>query len=334
MAPGLLACPGCRRLLHADALRALAATAQAHAQAGERGAEYSTWLKVRALLPADTAQVEKINRRLATLADAAPPPETAPAAPAADPQKQRRWLGAASGFGALALLAISKGKLLFLGLSKASTFFSLLLFLGVYWAAWGWRFALGLVLSLYAHELGHVAELRRYGIAASAPVFIPGIGALVRLRQPIEDAGQDARVGLAGPLWGAVAALCCFGVAAATGAPVLGAVGRSGAWLNIFNLLPLWQLDGGRAFKPLSGDQRMLLLFGLALLYLLSGEGLLLLLGGGALLQVLRPAPAQGDREALIFYAVLVLALVGMLRIPVTLPPGTPLPVGAAVAPG
>jgi len=74
----------------------------------------------------------------------------------------------------LVLAALGKGKLLLLGLTKSTTLFTMLLSMGVYWTAWGWRFALGLVLSIYVHEMGHVAALQRYGIKATAPMFIPG----------------------------------------------------------------------------------------------------------------------------------------------------------------
>src|SRR3989454_12639768 len=78
----------------------------------------------------------------------------------------------------------------------------MLLSAGVYWAAWGWKFALGVVLSIYVHEMGHVQALQRYGIKATAPMFIPGVGAVVRLKQYPASPREDARVGLAGPLGG------------------------------------------------------------------------------------------------------------------------------------
>ena len=109
----------------------------------------------------------------------------------------------------LAFMVLSKGKLLLLGLTKASTFLSMFATVGVYWTAFGFRFALGFVLSIYIHEMGHVAALARYGIAASAPLFIPGVGAFIRLKQEFTDPRQDARVALAGPIWGLGAALVC-----------------------------------------------------------------------------------------------------------------------------
>jgi len=95
----------------------------------------------------------------------------------------------------------------------------LLLSASLYWTIWGWKFALGVVLSIYIHEMGHVQALQRYGIKATAPMFIPGLGAVIRLKQYPADAREDARVGLAGPLWG-LGALAAYVVYRATGVGV------------------------------------------------------------------------------------------------------------------
>src|SRR5512133_3951693 len=109
--------------------------------------------------------------------------------------------------------------------------------------------------SLYLHELGHVVALRRAGIPASPPMFIPGFGAYVRMHQAPADGHTDARVGLAGPLVGLAVAALCYALAAATGSSLLLAVAHAGAILNLFNLVPLWSLDGSRGFSPLTRGQ-------------------------------------------------------------------------------
>src|SRR2546421_555756 len=109
------------------------------------------------------------------------------------------WRRGAPGAATAAVVLLSKLKFLLLGLTKASTFVSMFAFFGVYWSIYGWPLALGLVLSIYIHEMGHVAMLRRLGIAAGAPLFIPGVGALVMLKQHVSDPVTDARIGLAGP---------------------------------------------------------------------------------------------------------------------------------------
>ena len=116
---------------------------------------------------------------------------------------------------------------------------------GVYWALYGWKFAVGfVVVSIYIHEMGHVLKLRDYGIPASPPMFIPGFGAFIRLKQLRMTPLQDAGVGLRGTdLWARGAA--AFALAAgyfATGAKVWDAIAHFGAIMNLFNLIPVWQL--------------------------------------------------------------------------------------------
>src|SRR6185295_6272463 len=123
------------------------------------------------------------------------------------------------------LFLLGKGKILLAGLLKAPTFLSMALALGVYATAFGWKFALGLVVSIYVHEMGHVVWLRRYGIPATAPMFVPGLGAFVRLNQRPATVGEDARVGLAGPVWGAAAAIGALAAGVGFESPLLVAIG-------------------------------------------------------------------------------------------------------------
>ena len=127
------------------------------------------------------------------------------------------------------LFLLTKAKVLLIGLTQAKTFLSMAIALGVYATIYGWQFALGLVVSIYIHEMGHVVWLRRYGIPATAPMFIPGLGAFVRLKAHPATAGEDARVGLAGPVWGAVAAVLALALGVAFGRPILFAIARVGA---------------------------------------------------------------------------------------------------------
>jgi hypothetical protein len=143
--------------------------------------------------------------------------------------------------GTFLLVALSKGKLLLLGLTKLSTLASMLAFFAVYWSLFGWRFALGFVMSIYIHEMGHVMALRKYNIAASAPMFIPFFGAFVRMKQYPGNVGEDARVGLAGPIYGLGSAVVAWLAAITTGLPVWYAIAHTAAWLNLFNLLPIWR---------------------------------------------------------------------------------------------
>jgi Zn-dependent protease len=185
--------------------------------------------------------------------------------------------------------------------------------LGVYWTAYGWKFALGLVASIYIHEMGHVAALHRFGFRATAPMFIPGFGAIIRLQQHPVDPVENARIGLAGPLWGLGAALAAEGVYLATEWPSWLAIAHVGAWINLFNLIPIWQLDGGRGFSSLSRSQRWLAVAGVAATWFFTGEALLLLLLIAGCFQAVQiAAPAKGDRVGLIQYVTLVAVLSGL----------------------
>src|SRR3954466_4541201 len=109
-------------------------------------------------------------------------------------------------------------------------------------------------------------------------MFLPGIGAFVRLKQHPATPAQDARVGLAGPLWGAAAAIAFLAVGTVEAWPSFIAIARAGAWINLFNLLPVWQLDGSRGFSALSRRQRAAVAAVLGSLALLSGDGLMIVL--------------------------------------------------------
>ena len=159
----------------------------------------------------------------------------------------------------------------------------MLLTVGVYFGAYGWKYALGFVLSIYVHEMGHVAALAKFGIPASAPMFVPGFGAFVRLHQYPATPAEDARVGLAGPIWGLSAALFCAAMYLLTRAQLWGALAHTGAYINLFNLIPVWQLDGSRGFNALTKNQRLIASAVIFAAWLGTGEVMLLvILRGGA----------------------------------------------------
>jgi Zn-dependent protease len=212
--------------------------------------------------------------------------------------------------GTFLVVALSKGKLLLLGLTKLSTFASMLAFFAVYWSLFGWKFALGFVLSIYIHEMGHVMALRKYNIAASAPMFIPFVGALVRMRQYPHNVGEDARVGLAGPIWGLGSAIAAWLAAVATGLPVWYAIAHTAAWLNLFNLLPIWQLDGGRGFRALTRKQRIIAGVAAAGMWAVTHQTILLLIALGAGYRLFsRDYPEHDDSIVLMQYVGLIVLL-------------------------
>jgi Zn-dependent protease len=128
---------------------------------------------------------------------------------------------------------------------------SMLVSIAAYSWIWGWRFAAGFVLLLLVHELGHVLELRRQGVPASAPLFIPFLGAVVGMKQMPKDAWREARVALAGPILGSIAAAGVWAAGEALDSELLIALAFVGFFLNLFNLAPIVPLDGGRAVAAL-----------------------------------------------------------------------------------
>jgi Zn-dependent protease len=257
------------------------------------------WVKALELLPPDSAEYQLTKTRIENID-----------LQLSDGNVWKKRLAKLGPIGTFLVVAFSKGKLLLLGLTKLSTLASMLAFFAVYWSLFGWRFALGFVMSIYIHEMGHVMALRRYNIAASAPMFIPFVGALVRMKQYPHNVGEDARVGLAGPIWGLGSAIAAWLAAIATGLPVWYAIAHTAAWLNLFNLLPIWQLDGGRGFRALTRKQRGMAAGVAIAMWALTHQTILLLIALGAGYRLFsRDYPADDDNVVLMQYAGLIVLL-------------------------
>lgn len=145
--------------------------------------------------------------------------------------------------------------LLFSGLKwgkLATTAGTMLLSLVVYATIWGWRYAAGFIALLFAHEMGHYIAARQRGLNVGAPAFIPFVGAWIALEDQPLDVETEAYIGLAGPVAGTVAALAVYLVARSEDSGLLLAIAYSGLFLNLFNLLPISPLDGGRITAVLS----------------------------------------------------------------------------------
>ena len=167
----------------------------------------------------------------------------------------KRIGGAAAAVGLVLVKLGAKAKVLLFALPKLKLFTtsaSMLVSIVAYQLIFGWPFAVGFVLLLLLHELGHVIQLRREGVEASAPMFIPFLGAVISAKSLGQDAGAEARVGLAGPILGTIATLVPLAVWLATGDDFWRALAYVGFFLNLFNLLPVVPLDGGRAMAALS----------------------------------------------------------------------------------
>lgn len=134
----------------------------------------------------------------------------------------------------------------------ATTGGSMVISLAVYAGLWGWRYAAGFIGLLLAHEMGHYLAARSRDLPVGAPTFIPFVGAWIDLKSEPLDAETEAYVGMGGPFFGTLAALCVYLWARHEDSALLLAVAYSGLFLNLFNLLPVSPLDGGRITAVLS----------------------------------------------------------------------------------
>lgn len=314
LAPGSLACSQCRALVYAARLEALAASARKHEQAQSLTAAQADWRAVLELLPADSSQASWVRTKLAELEPARTLPE---------PRGPPAWTRKLGPFAPLVLLLL-KGKL-FLSLLKIPFLLSFASFAGLYWGLYGAKFGIGLAVLVLVHELGHFVEVKRRGMAADLPMFLPGFGAYVRWTAA--DAAPDTRalVSLAGPLAGAAGAALCGLLWLQAQEPLWIALASFSAFINLMNLIPVWRLDGGQAIGSIDRSGRIGIALAALLLAAYFSQPLLLLVAGGAVYRAFsanrsaEPPPHYG----LTLYFIVLLAVLSYLS---TLAPlGAPL---------
>jgi Zn-dependent protease len=180
--------------------------------------------------------------------------------PQAKPQTKGPW---ATVLGLLGL-ALAKGKSVLL-LLKALPFAkflltsgSMLVYLWVYAARYGVWFALGFLILLLLHELGHGYVIKKYGLSSGWPIFIPFFGAMIALKEPPPSADADAEISFGGPLWGTIASYGAVVLYFITKSPLFLALAGTGFFLNMFNLTPMRPLDGGAIAEVFSRKARIL----------------------------------------------------------------------------
>jgi Zn-dependent protease len=230
--PGrVLVCP-CGRLRYGKRVAALAREAEA-LEASDPARAREQWREALTLLPAEIEQASQIRARIATL-------EKTTGVPHATPSGKKAGIAvAALGVGAAAL---KSAKLIPMVLSMAA---SVLFYAST--PGGTLSFALGLVGLIWVHEMGHVVANAFFGIPITAPLFIPGLGAFIRLKTPYKNVVQEAWGGLGGPLLGSLGAYLVLLAGERAGSELLREVGRIGLLINLFNLIPIHPLDGGRA---------------------------------------------------------------------------------------
>ena len=199
-------------------------------------------------------------------------------------------------FKGLALLLL---KVKFLG-----TALTMVVSVGAYALLFPVWFAVGFVVLIWVHEMGHVLQLRREGIEASAPMFIPFLGAFVAMKQMPKDVLAEARVGLAGPILGSLGALGAWGVYALTQEPLFLGLAYIGFFLNLFNLLPMLPLDGGRAIGALSPVFWLVGVLGVVGLLFVNPNPILILIAILGGMELWRRWRTRGTPEGKAYYAV------------------------------
>ena len=298
--PSALECPRCHALVHAEALERMSSQARELENQSKPVEARDRWLEALQFLPAESTQAAWVREHARQLGLSA--------RPAAQAEAKSKW---ASKLGPLAPLAIalSKAKVL-LAVFKLNFLLSLAAFIGVYWALWGLKFGLGFVGLIFLHEMGHFIDIKRRGLPAEMPVFLPGLGAYVRWQALGVSRETRAAVSLAGPLAGFLAAAACALVWWYTRSGIWAALARASAWLNVLNLIPVWVLDGGQAVAALDKQERVWLLTSCLALWLLFDQRVFILVALGAGFRLFtKDFPPQPSRTATAYFISVLTAL-------------------------
>ena len=317
--PSVTLCPGCGWLVHSGRLKELAETARTAARENRLADALAAWREALELLPPESRQYPVVQAEASRISEQIAATPTAELRPSSSPVAAAKLPTARGVLGVLSLIVVVlfKFKAVLFGAAKWSTLWTMMLSIGVYWTVWGWKFAAAVVVGIYIHEMGHIFMMRRFGLRLSAPLFIPGVGAFVELKQHPVNPIEDARIGIFGPIWGMAAAGICFALGRLIGSAFWESVAHFLAWITIFNLVPLWQLDGARAFRALDVTARFSIAILSGGLWLWAREGILLLVGGIALLST-GGAAARTDRWSYIYFIALLVLATALVKYTVT----------------
>jgi Zn-dependent protease len=278
-----LVCRQCHTLVHTRQLAQLSASAKALEKAGNFSEAREEWLRALALLPADSTQSLWITQHVHQL-DIVVHRTPAPAR-----KKRPAWLDLIA---PLVIASVSFGA-----------------FLGVYWSLYGFPFALGFAVQILIHEMGHYIDVKRRGLPADLPMFLPGLGAYVRWKALGVSLETRAAVSLAGPLAGCLAAAFCAWMWFTTGNGLWAALAGSGATLNLLNLSPAFGSDGDHAFQALTRNQRAFILASSVVLFMFAGGILFLVALGTAWRLFTNDFPEQPSVATLAYFTAVLCAL-------------------------
>lgn len=306
---GALVCDQCHALVHSEQLDRLAAEARVLETKGDLRQARDRWLAGLHLLPRTSKQYDWITEHTRALEVAAD--ETHLPQPA-----ENKWAKRLGPAGTIAIL-LAKGKTVLFALFKLKFLLSFAAFIGVYWALWGMKFGVGFAALILLHEMGHFIDIKRRGLPADMPVFLPGLGAYVRWQAMGVPRETRAAISLAGPLAGFFVAVACAVIWWQTGDPLWAALARAGAVLNLLNLIPVWVLDGGQAALALSKTERIILLTACLALWLVLGQNMFFLIALGAGYQVFFAGdlPPHPSRATTVYYLAVLTALGVIIRL-------------------
>ena len=245
---GTLACPDCQTLTYGRYLGEMAFSAQQLEKENKWTEARDRWRSTLVWLPEGAEQAGSILQHIAQI----------DARLAAEDAKKAKWTKRLGPFAPLFFFLL-KLKSAFLLLFKLKFFLGLFAFFGIYWVLGGWRFALGFTVSIMIHEMGHYVAVKRRGLKADLPMFIPGIGAYVRWYSMGVSREDLAAISLAGPVFGLGAAVLCLALAWTLHSVLFLLLANIGAWYNLFNLTPIFGFDGAQAAYALSRMQRGLI---------------------------------------------------------------------------
>ncbi len=308
LAPGALVCEHCQALVYSAELEELAARAKAMEAKGELLQAREKWLAGLQFLPPTSAQADWIKEHARELESAA----TGAQSSSVHPNGRVQQLGLSHAGSArreqTSVAVQPKFRWTFL--------LSFVAFVLIYSAASGLTFGIGFAVLILIHEMGHFVDIKRRGLPADMPVFLPGLGAYVRWQALGVSMKTRSEVSLAGPLAGLLAAIICAAIWWQTRIPVWASLARIGGVLNLLNLIPVWILDGGQAILALSKIDRIVLLIASIALAVVLGQEMFILVALGVAYQAFfaKNLPAQSSRSTTIYYVAVLTALGVLIR--------------------
>jgi Zn-dependent protease len=297
--PGSLDCPDCHTLIYTRHLNALGHSAQSLESENKLPEARDAWRNALAWLPPESPQHAAIAGRIAQIEARIKSGE----------ESKSKWT---KRLGPLAPIALffAKIKTALFFLFKLKFLLSFFAFFGIYWALFGWQFALGFTLAILVHEMGHYVAARTRGLKADMPVFLPGFGAYVRWYHQGVSLATLSLIALAGPFFGLLSALVCLGLYVPTHLTIFLALAYVVAWLNLINLIPVFGLDGAQAAFALNRLQRGLLLIACLVFFSMVHDLVYLLIAAGMAWRLFtRDAPEHPHTLTLVGFFLLLFAL-------------------------